>query len=116
PSPAAWLPARFMPLPENRSALLAIRRLAAARRCPFHPLLLHGPPGAGKTHLASALHEHVAESRSCRRIDASDWSSEELAQVRGCDFLIVEDVQHLPARTVEAFALVLDYRQARGQA
>jgi len=116
PSPAAWKPARFVPLPENRSALLAIRRLAAARRCPFHPLLLHGPPGTGKSHLADALHEHMAESRSCHRIDAADWASDALAEVRRCDLLIVEDVQHLRQRAEDEFAGVLDYRLSRGQA
>src|SRR5262245_42738256 len=49
----------FQVLPENRSAVRAVKSLARAvllgRRVSVCPLVLHGPPGCGKSHLASAL-------------------------------------------------------------
>jgi chromosomal replication initiator protein len=113
PSRAAWQPPRFVPLPENRSALAAVRRLAAARSCALHPLLLHGPPGVGKSHLAGALHERVAAVHLCFRVDAADWTLDELAEARRCELLIVEDLHHLPLHAVDEFAALLDHRQAR---
>ena len=112
----AWAPPRFVPLPENRSALLAVRRLAAASRCPFHPLLLHGPPGCGKSHLAAALHEHAAATASACRLNAGDWLTEDTTDLRSCAVLILEDVQHLPERVTDDLTVLLDYRAARRQA
>src|SRR5947209_15921455 len=56
---------RFVTLPENRSALRAVRRLARRlllpdSRKPSPSLFLHGPPGSGKSHLANGLVEQVA--------------------------------------------------------
>jgi chromosomal replication initiator protein len=112
----AWVPAQFVPLLENRSALLAIRRLAhRLSRCPFFPLFLHGPPGTGKTHLANALHEHVAERADVHRVSAANWNPEESDRLR-CDLLIVEDLQHLPAAMIEELIATLDARLPRKQA
>ncbi|MFL5340723.1 MAG: helix-turn-helix domain-containing protein [Gemmataceae bacterium] len=116
PANRAWAPPRFVPLPENRSARLAVRRLALSARRPFHPLLLHGPPGTGKSHLAGALHEFAAENGSCRRLTAGDWLTEDVSDLRSCEFLIVEDVQHLPERAIDDLAVLLDYRGARRRA
>src|SRR4051794_37362344 len=46
---------RFVPLPENRSALLAVQRLADGDG--VHAAYLHGPSGSGKSHLARLLVE-----------------------------------------------------------
>jgi chromosomal replication initiator protein len=56
--------ARFVPVPENQTALAAVEDLAASvasagTRRIANPLYLHGPAGTGKTHLVSALIEHV---------------------------------------------------------
>src|SRR5205823_1619224 len=37
------------------------------------------------------------------------------AAAKECDLLVVEDVQHLPGRSVEALVGVIDDRQARGR-
>src|SRR5579872_6983741 len=59
--------ARFVPFPENQSALTAIQDLAAnvlsakRQRSPS-PLFLHGPPGCGKSHLVAGLATECAAS------------------------------------------------------
>ena len=59
---------RFVPLPENRSAHQAVDRLAAAaaRGADFPLLFLHGPPGSGKSHLASTGSLNVSPRASRR--------------------------------------------------
>src|SRR5690348_2108658 len=55
----------FLVLPENRSATRAAKAVAkalpAGRRPPFSPLVLHGSPGTGKTHLLAALCGQLSE-------------------------------------------------------
>jgi len=120
-SRSAWSPPRFVPLPENRSALLAIRRMARALerqlpRAAFVPLLIHGPPGCGKSHLADALHERAAMHGAIERRDAADWAARDDIDgepLRRCHLLIVEDLQHLPAKAAGTFGVLLDERGAR---
>src|SRR3954465_6716282 len=61
--PARW--GDFLILPENRAAARAGRAVAKAvtvgRRPPFNPLVLHGPPGTGKTHLSATLLRALAD-------------------------------------------------------
>lgn len=106
---------RFITLPENRAARLAIRRLALAvrsgRRCAAALLFLHGPAGTGKTHLVAWL------LRACRRrtvamLAAADWDGV-TDTLSTADLLIVEDVQHLPPPVAEKFGALLDERSAR---
>src|SRR5262249_24094792 len=112
----AWAPADFVPLAENRSALFAVRRLAGRlSQCPFTPLVLHCPPGTGKTHLANALHEYAAERVDVCRVGAADWVAGD-PERRRCDLLIVEDLQHLPERSLDDFTATLDMRLARKRA
>src|SRR5947199_296667 len=63
PEPARWRD--FLLLPENRAAARACRAVAkavtAGRRPPFNPLILHGPPGTGKTHLSATLLRTLAD-------------------------------------------------------
>jgi chromosomal replication initiator protein len=111
----------FVATPETRLAWQAVRRLAAdltAGRTPRtdNPLVLHGPPGSGKSHLAAGLVAAVtvdAPSRTARVLAAADFATETPDETRACDLLIVEDLQHLPARAADALVRVIDFRLPR---
>jgi chromosomal replication initiator protein len=115
---------RFIPLPENRSALRAVERLATGAEFPL--LFLHGPPGSGKSHLAGGLIERFTRTDPART--AQSAAAAELGrsllqmpqdrqpvirETAGCDLLVVEDVQHLPPAAADELAYILDHRQAR---
>jgi chromosomal replication initiator protein len=125
--------ARFVPAPENRSGLLAVRRVAAglcARRYQrsLNPLYLHGPAGTGKTHLVTALIEDVtgrATDVVVTNLAAGDWALVDstrkaqaqpagtLEAARQSDLVVVEDLQYLPARAATAFGRLVDDLLAR---
>src|SRR5262249_7204960 len=130
--------AHWVSLPENQAARLAVERVAegvcahepghgpASAACGLNPLLLHGPAGPGRTHLVSALAADVmgrAPGLTVAVLPAGDFESllrpgepsSELADARQADLLVVEDLQHLSGRAVEAFAHLVDRRQACGQ-
>jgi chromosomal replication initiator protein len=120
--PAKW--GTFVELPENRLALAATRSLAKAlrggRRPPVIPLVLHGPPGTGKSHLTGELLCRITEGQSvltARLVSVGDIARTEAGladrDLAACDLLVLEDVQHLPARDAEAFCALLDRRLAR---
>src|SRR5437763_4580972 len=124
--PRAW--GGFLALPENRSALRAVRLVAKAVRAgcrpPFGPLVLHGPPGTGKTHLANVLLNKLAAvggvtARAVAVGDAARFSADDptsgLADpdLATCDLLVLEDVQLLPPRATDAACDLLDRRAAR---
>jgi chromosomal replication initiator protein len=122
---------RFVALPENRSALRAIRRFARfeglphPRRVSLPSLYLHGSPGTGKSHLVRALLQRIIRrnpDRMARVISARDLARllTELpsagpapaCEFRDCDLLVVEDVQHLPVSGGNALSRLLDERTA----
>lgn len=106
----------FVPLPENSSALQAVQWLSqeltgrGARHFPA-PLLLHGLPGTGKTVLAETLIRVViaGSSRTARILPARELT-DETADLVGCDLLVLEDLQHLPAKAAETICQLLDRR------
>jgi chromosomal replication initiator protein len=119
---------RFVPLPENRSAREAVDRLvsAAARGASFPLLFVHGPPGSGKSHLAAAAVERVAQAeppRTALTLAAAELGRDLLMppterretarEAAGSDLLVLEDVQHLPPAAGDELAAILDRRQAR---
>jgi chromosomal replication initiator protein len=112
--------ARFVPLPENRSALAAVQDLAEAvvHGRSGGALLLHGPPGTGKSHLMCSLAGDVVRRRpdvTMQRLSAADESVEECLE-SDSDLVILEDLQHLPARSANALTEAWDRRQAQEQA
>lgn len=121
--------AQFVATPETRSALQAIRRLAAAVRAgqaprDALPLVLHGPPGVGKSHLATGLVAAVSEGtppRTARLIAAADLpadlaeavTSEVIRGALACDLLVIEDLHQLPARSAAILGSIIDHRVDR---
>ena len=115
--------ARWVSVPENRLALLAVQRVAECvgadrQRRTINPLFLHGPSGTGKTHLVSALSAEVTR----RRLDAvvsvlpsRELETEEMHHEMPGDLLVVEDLQHLRATGSERFVQMFDDRLARQQ-
>ncbi len=122
--------ARFVILPENRAALLAVQDLAACfghrldRAVPL--LFLHGPNGTGKSHLATALAKEISRRHyRAQALSAADLfpaqASDEGEALPGhgagqaeVDLLVVEDVQHLPLAAGAALLALLDERRLLG--
>ncbi|HKB04872.1 MAG TPA: helix-turn-helix domain-containing protein [Gemmataceae bacterium] len=123
--------ARFVPLAENRSAHRAVEQLASAigQGTEFPLLVLHGPPGSGKSHLAAGLIERVTQTHptaTAQTVAAAEFGRSLLQKPQdrqpvlreaiAVDLLVLEDVQHLPPAAGDDVAYVLDQRQARRKA
>src|SRR6266849_11056930 len=102
---------RWVAMPENRSAWIAVQRVADCvcsdrQRRQANPLFLHGPAGTGKTHLVSAL---VADATARRpdlvvavlaagdlalafQAEADGAPSSTRAAARQADLMVVEDL------------------------
>jgi chromosomal replication initiator protein len=112
--------ATFVAAPENRSALLAVQEVAEclrANRSAVAPLFLHGPTGTGKSHLLAALLEQASRQTpplALTVVTAGDGETfADGMPGESCDLLVVEDVQHLPARQAPAMTAALDALAAR---
>jgi chromosomal replication initiator protein len=123
----------FVPLAENHFALAAVRRMADAVVTggavgTSDLLSIHGPPGTGKTHLASALVDDVcrrAPRCSAAVLAAGDCAMPDgipqivcstdlpsLEAARDVDLLVLEDLQHLPRQAAPSLTQVLNHRAA----
>lgn len=126
-TPAAF--ARFIPFPENRSALIAFQLLAETLKtggltATGNPLFLHGPAGVGKSCLVAALVDTVCSTLrgfvpcilSANAFplpwDQHDTNNpaERFQDACDCDLLVLEDLQHLPARAADTLVTLLDTR------
>ncbi|MDY3555783.1 helix-turn-helix domain-containing protein [Gemmata sp. JC717] len=118
----------FLVLPENRVAVRALRsvcRSVLTRRRPgANPVVLHGPPGTGKSRLSASLVQQLANTSD--GVSAQVVSAGDVARAAdegldddafvSCDLLALEDVQHLSARAAEDATELLDRRTARRRA
>ncbi len=121
-------------VPENRLARYALKQLVhrAARQTHMlkqPPLLyLHGEPGTGKSCLVSLAQNRMTRLRpdfTARIVAARDLGTNARGQFRtednpeiicrDSDFLVLEDVQYLPASASDRLAMLLDHRQVRGR-
>jgi chromosomal replication initiator protein len=111
----------WIELPENRVAAVAVRRVAECVQGgpgETNPLFLHGPSGSGKSHLIGELVRETARHQFVATVlVAGDLGAEDstLVEARGSDLLVLEDVQHLPERPVEALVNLIDQRLRRRQ-
>ncbi len=118
----------FLVLPENRVAVRAVRSVyrsvVAGKRPGATPLVLHGPPGTGKSHLSASLARRLSTSPNgvtVRVVSAGDVSrspEESLTddELTDCDLLALEDVQQLSEHKTDAACDLLDRRTARRRA
>jgi chromosomal replication initiator protein len=124
----------FLVLPENRSAARAVRSMCrairAAKRPTANPLVLHGPPGAGKSQLMAAVANHLATAPgangsgngfTAQLVSVGDLARSPDAGLADrdlfdCDLLALEDVQHLRDRTADGACDLIDHRVARRRA
>ena len=121
---AAAVSDRFIALPENRSAVEAIQQLVInPLGGSFPSLFLHGPPGTGKSHLLREFAARLVAARPDRTIQSipavdlgrllvDPEGNDERQNLKQCDVLIVEDLQHLRPEAAEGVALLLDNRAA----
>lgn len=109
----------FVAGPENRLATVALRQLLDADELPadsswFHPLVLTGPSGSGKSQLAKAITRRWSELLG--ETDVAYFSTIDFARqlhaarsegqlelfrqyVAALELLVIEDFQQLPERT-----------------
>lgn len=110
-------------LPENASAIRAAQRLLDGKLST--PLLLHGPPGVGKSGVVAGLVSEFLtspEARTARQLVAAEMprpskadDALDLTELSGTDLLVIEDLQHLSSRDVPTLCHLLDERQVHAR-
>jgi chromosomal replication initiator protein len=121
---------RLLDLPEIHSALVAVKNLAESTesyRKPLANLLyLFGPQGTGKSALVKALELEVLRRSGAavvvclpaKELDSfvaahSEGLGEQTRSLEDLDLLLIEDLQHLPARLGHSLGELIDDFTAR---
>ncbi|MAG33149.1 MAG: hypothetical protein CL908_19900 [Deltaproteobacteria bacterium] len=114
----------------NEMAVRALRHVSAGNEPPMNPLVVWGPDGVGKSHLASAMARLFAEGTSLYRVTGEEfarrfaWNLKTRKidrfrdQVGGADALILDDAQDLAGKTAtqrEIANLAQDLKARGGQ-
>jgi chromosomal replication initiator protein len=111
---------QFVICDANRFAHAAALAVAELPGQAYNPLVLHGPPGLGKTHLLHAIGNYIArygDGLTVRYATVETFTSEFVSAVRsegatgfksrfrGADVLLIDDIQFLASkqRTEEEF-------------
>ena len=104
-------------LPELAAALHACRALLRSLTKPGRtspsPLVIHGPPGVGKTLLIQSLTRKLAADPAgltARVLAARDWSADDWPELAAADLVCIEDLQHLPGKAAPELERLLDSR------
>lgn len=94
--------------PSNNIAFLAARQVATNPGSSYNPLLIYGPTGVGKTHLAQAIGNEVSQKVIGAKVlyaSAEKFTNDYIDSLRNhtqgafrdkyrtCDLLIVDDIQ-----------------------
>lgn len=111
-----WLE-RFVPTPENVRGLFAVESLAdqIANGDDAPLVVLHGPPGTGKSHLVQILFERIAPAEHRLLRAREDFELRTPDGAHEVETLVVEDVQYLPKAAYDRFASLLDDRANHGR-
>jgi len=104
--PLPYTFATFVVGPSNALARAAAWAVARGQRLAPGPVLLEGPSGVGKTHLAKALHAEASARARAVYVSAESFTTDFLRGIRSrdtasfkrryresCDLLVIEDVQ-----------------------
>jgi len=118
----------FLVTPGHEEAVKALRHVAGGRTPPMNPLVLVGPEGTGKTHLASAVTRLYEPGTSFYRMNGEEFArrfawnlkTRRIARFReeltGADVVVLDDGHDLAgkAATQREFSTLCQTVKARG--
>ncbi|MBI2823366.1 MAG: AAA family ATPase [Planctomycetia bacterium] len=105
----------FMAGPENGLLVRVVEDFCAGAECPYNPLVLYGPPGIGKSHVARAIVERFAATDGARvavsmtgREFASGYAAAVASHtvpewrdpIRAASLLVIDDIDVLGEKLV----------------
>lgn len=120
--------ATYLVTPRNELAFRAVRHVAEGRAPRFNPLLVHGPEGVGKSHLATGAAAAFPAGTRVYRVTGEDFArrfawhfkTRKLEQLRermlAADLVVADDVEAMAGKpaTQREFAAVLKLLIAKG--
>jgi len=120
----------FVLTPGNEMAVRALRHVAAGKQPSMNPLVMWGPEGVGKSHMATAVSSLVPEGTTLYRATGEEFArrfawnlktrkiSRFREQVGGAGILVLDDAQELSGKSAtqrELASLVQDLKARGGQ-